>query len=287
MTNESIKIFQKKKKNILELWMNKQLENENLREDLMSNEELRSQSEELLNAFTDALNDESIENAQESSFEKAIEILSGVSIGRAKQGFSPRETGFYIFSLKEAVLEVFQAEIKDPATLYTQAQKISRIIDSFTVVTFETFIKGREEVILRQTDEMTELSTPVIRVWDNILAMPIIGTLDSARTQVVMENLLQAIVETGSSIAILDISGVPTVDSLVAQHLIKTVSATRLMGAECIISGIRPEIAQTVVHLGIDLSQIITKSTLASALKAAFTMLQLEVGKKQKNALIS
>jgi rsbT co-antagonist protein RsbR len=135
-------------------------------------------------------------------------------------------------------------------------------------------------VILRQTDEITEISTPVIRIWDGILALPIIGTLDSARTQVVMENLLQEIVNTGSSIAILDISGVPTVDSLVAQHLIKTVSATRLMGAECIISGIRPEIAQTVVHLGIDLSNIVTKATLASALKYAYSILELEVRKK-------
>src|SRR5690349_1295618 len=159
---------------------------------------------------------------------------------------------------------------------------MSRLMDNFSIATFETFIKGREEVILRQTDEISEISTPVIRVWDGILALPIIGTLDSARTQIVMESLLQEIVESGSSIAILDISGVPAVDSLVAQHLIKTVAATRLMGAECIISGIRPEIAQTVVHLGIDLSQIITKSTLASALKTAFVMLQLEVVKKGK-----
>jgi rsbT co-antagonist protein RsbR len=152
-------------------------------------------------------------------------------------------------------------------------------MDNFTVLTFETFIKGREEVILRQTDEITDISTPVIKVWDGILALPIIGTLDSARTQVVMENLLQEIVNTSSSIAILDISGVPTVDSLVAQHLLKAVSATRLMGAECIISGIRPEIAQTIVHLGIDLSQIITKASLASALQYAFKSLRLEVRK--------
>ena len=157
---------------------------------------------------------------------------------------------------------------------------INKLIDSFSISTFETFIKGREDVIFRQTDEITQISTPVIRVWDGILALPIIGTLDSSRTQVVMESLLQEIVDTGSSIAILDISGVPAVDSLVAQHLIKTVSATRLMGAECIISGIRPEIAQTVVHLGIDLSNVITKSSLASALKAAFTMLKLQVNNK-------
>ena len=157
--------------------------------------------------------------------------------------------------------------------------QLNHLMDYFTIVTFETFIKGREEVILRQTDEITDISTPVIKVWDGILALPIIGTLDSARTQVVMENLLQAIVDTESSIAILDISGVPTVDSLVAQHLLKAVSATRLMGAECIISGIRPEIAQTIVHLGIDLSQIITKASLANALQYAFKSLKLEVKK--------
>jgi len=148
-------------------------------------------------------------------------------------------------------------------------------------MTFESYMKGREDVISRQIDEISEISTPVIRVWDGVVALPIIGTLDSSRTQVVMENLLQQIVDTGSSIAILDISGVPAVDSLVAQHLIKTVSATRLMGAECIISGIRPEIAQTVVHLGIDLTGIITKASLASALQTAFEMLQLTVVKRK------
>lgn len=154
---------------------------------------------------------------------------------------------------------------------------ISRLMDSFGIVTFETYIKGREEVILRQTDEISEISTPVISLWDGILALPIIGTLDSARTQVMMESLLQQIVDTSSTIAILDISGVPAVDSLVAQHLIKTVAATRLMGAECIISGIRPEIAQTIVHLGIDLSNIVTKASLASALKYSFGLMKLDV----------
>jgi rsbT co-antagonist protein RsbR len=188
-----------------------------------------------------------------------------------------------VFSLKEAIQQVLKEEIKDDMQLlYQSTLSFNKLLDSLGVVTFETFIKGREQVILRQTDEITEISTPVIQVWEGILALPIIGTLDSARTQVVMENLLQEIVETGSTIAILDISGVPAVDSLVAQHLIKTVAATRLMGAECIISGIRPEIAQTVVHLGIDLSNIVTKASLASALKHAFSMLRLEVKKNHK-----
>jgi len=285
MKNEAVKIFQKKQKSILESWIKFQLADEALREDLMSNEDLRSQSEELLRTLVTNLTDENIDDPKDSAFEPVVDILSGISISRARQGFTPRETGIYVFSLKEALLTALQQDIKDPQELYLQSEKVNKLVDSFGISTFETYIKGREEVILRQTDEITEISTPVIQVWDGILALPIIGTLDSARTQVVMENLLQKIVETGSSIAILDISGVPTVDSLVAQHLIKTVSATRLMGAECIISGIRPEIAQTVVHLGIDLSGVVTKSTLASALKAAFIMLKYEVVKSNRNTI--
>lgn len=272
------KLLEKQKKNILELWMKNQLADEGLREDLISNDELRIQSEELVEALVTNLGKSDVSNLDDESWSPVIEILGGIAITRARQGFSPRETGRFVFSLKEALLEVIQIEVKDDAALlYEQSSKINRLMDNLSIVTFETFIKGREEVILRQTDEIAEISTPVIRVWDGILALPIIGTLDSQRTQIVMENLLQEIVETGSSIAILDISGVPAVDSLVAQHLIKTVSATRLMGAECIISGIRPEIAQTVVHLGIDLSSIITKASLASALAYAFKSLKLEV----------
>lgn len=288
MKVEISKVLQKKKKQILEKWMQNQLANESLRDDLISNEDLRAQSEELLDELVKTVNDRNISDGQSSDFDTVLEILSGISISRARQGFSPRETGAYVFSLKDALLQVLQDEIKnDPATLYALTIKTGKLIDSLGIATFETFIKGREEVILRQTDEIAEISTPVIRVWEGILALPIIGTLDSARTQVVMENLLQQIVETGSSIAILDISGVPAVDSLVAQHLIKTVSATRLMGAECIISGIRPEIAQTVVHLGIDLSNIVTKASLASALKHAFIMTSLEVRRstKEKSSL--
>jgi rsbT co-antagonist protein RsbR len=276
------KLLQKKKKTIIELWIKNQLSEAGLREELISNEEIREQSEELVDSFVSNLTLDNINDVTSTDFDEVIEILSGISITRARQGFSPRETGAFIFGLKEALLQLLQQEIKDDKeTLYHATVQLNRLLDSFSIVTFETFIKGREEVILRQTDEITEISTPVIRVWDGILALPIIGTLDSARTQVVMENLLQEIVETGSSIAILDISGVPAVDSLVAQHLIKTVSATRLMGAECIISGIRPEIAQTIVHLGIDLSNIITKATLASALKFSFQSLKLEVKKVQ------
>jgi len=281
MSIDITKIFKKKQAAILERWMKNQLSNAGLRDDLMSNEDLRTESDELITALVKSLNEKSLDNLESSEFDYVIEILSGISISRAKQGFSPRETGVFIMSLKEALLEVLQEEIKNSAELYDIMLKISRLFDSFSIIAFETYIKGREEVILRQTDEITEISTPVIRVWDGILALPIIGTLDSARTQVVMESLLTEIVESGSSVAILDISGVPTVDSLVAQHLLKTVSATRLMGAECIISGIRPEIAQTIVHLGIDLSGIVTKASLASALVFAFAKMKLEVRKVQ------
>src|ERR1043165_456250 len=270
MKSDASKVLQRRKKNILEQWMKNQLADETLREDLMANEELREQSSELLDSLIGAVNENNLSNSASADFENVSEILSGISISRARQGFTPRETGMYVLSLKEALLQTLQNEIKDPQELYTATMAVSKLIDGFSMLTFDTYIKGREEVILRQTDEITEISTPVIRVWDGILALPIIGTLDSARTQVVMENLLQEIVNTSSGIAILDISGVPAVDSLVAQHLLKTVSATRLMGAECISSGIRPEIAQTIVHLGIDLSGIVTKASLSNALSYAF-----------------
>jgi rsbT co-antagonist protein RsbR len=273
-------ILKNKHAQILELWMTNQLTDSSLREDLMSNEELRADSEELINALINNINERNLDHPESSDFDQVFEILSGISISRAKQGFSPKETGLFVMGLKDSFLQVLQHEItEDHAALYIQIMKLSRLLDYFSISTFETYIKEREEVILRQTDEITEISTPVIRVWDGILALPIIGTLDSARTQVIMENLLTEIVNTGSSVAILDISGVPTVDSLVAQHLLKAVSATRLMGADCIISGIRPEIAQTIVHLGIDLSQIITKASMASALQFAFRTLRLEVRK--------
>ena len=283
MKNQTFKFLQKNKKQLLEAWMTNQLEDQMLREDLMSNDELRTQADEFLTAFVKNLASDNIDNTQSKEFEQITDILSDISISRAKQGFSPKETGLFVLSLKQALSQMLEKEFAaDLKLLYDSVTSLNKLLDSLSIITFETFIKGREEVIVRQTDEISEISTPVIQVWDGVVALPIIGTLDSMRTQVVMENLLQQIVDTGSTIAILDISGVPAVDSLVAQHLIKTVSATRLMGAECIISGIRPEIAQTIVHLGIDLSNIKTKASLASALRLAFNMLQYEVRKIEK-----
>ncbi len=278
MKNEAVRILKSNKDELSKLWG--QYLSATGANDGMTEE---NESEEFLSAFLDALSDESIDNPSSDGFDRVNDMLVGVSISRGKRGFTPRENATYLFSFKEAMLKLLSDKVKDTANAYRYNLSISNIMDNMAIMTFEAFMKGREDIILRQNDEIAEISTPVIRVWDGVVALPIIGTLDSSRTQVVMENLLQQIVDTGSSIAILDISGVPAVDSLVAQHLIKTVSATRLMGAECIISGIRPEIAQTVVHLGIDLTGIITKASLASALKTAFEMLKLQVVKKNNS----
>ena len=283
MATDTIEILRSNKEQILRLWLQAQQTETEDSGSFNTHEDLKAQSSEFVDLLLSVLTEENIQDFTSGEIEPLTDYVSSLTISRARQGFSPRETATYIFTLKDSFLKVLSDQISDdPTKLYHASIQISKFIDNIGILSFETFITGREDVISQQSDEMAELSTPVIRVWNGILAMPIIGTLDSARTQIVMENLLQGIVDTGSSIAILDISGVPAVDSLVAQHLIKTVNATRLMGAECIISGIRPEIAQTVVHLGIDLSQMITKATLESALKFAFNTLQLEVRRIQK-----
>jgi rsbT co-antagonist protein RsbR len=283
MGTNTFEILRSKRDHVLRLWLQAQETDSEMASNYNSADELKAQSAEFIELLLSTVNEENVLDFSSTELEPLTDYIASLTISRARQGFSPRETATYIFTLKDALLKVLSEQItSDPLQLYQSSMQISKFVDNIGILSFETFITGREDVISQQSDEMAELSTPVIRVWNGILAMPIIGTLDSARTQIVMENLLQGIVDTGSSIAILDISGVPAVDSLVAQHLIKTVNATRLMGAECIISGIRPEIAQTVVHLGIDLSQMITKATLESALKFAFSSLQLEVRRVQK-----
>jgi rsbT co-antagonist protein RsbR len=206
------------------------------------------------------------------------ELLSDFSRSRARQGFTPSETATFVFSLKQPLFDRLRQEIgKDPEALASELSQATLLLDRLGLYTTEVHQKTREEVISRQQQELLELSTPVVQLWDGVLALPLIGTLDSSRTQVVMESLLQRIVETGAGIAIIDITGVPTVDTLVAQHLLKTVSAARLMGADCIISGIRPQIAQTIVHLGVALGDVTTKATLASALALALARLGLTV----------
>jgi rsbT co-antagonist protein RsbR len=198
------------------------------------------------------------------------DFLDGISRSRAQQGFSSDETATFIFSFKKPLFARLRKELgKDAGELADETWNANELLDKLGLHTIQIFQKAREAVISRQQEELLELSTPVVKLWDGILALPMIGTLDSARTQVVMESLLQRIVDTGSEIAIIDITGVPTVDTITAQHLLKTVSAIRMMGADCIISGIRPQIAQTIVHLGIDLQGVTTKATLADALALA------------------
>jgi rsbT co-antagonist protein RsbR len=198
------------------------------------------------------------------------DFLDGISRSRAQQGFSSDETATFIFSFKKPLFARLRKELgKDAGELADETWNANELLDKLGLHTIQIFQKAREAVISRQQEELLELSTPVVKLWDGILALPMIGTLDSARTEVVMESLLQRIVDTGSEIAIIDITGVPTVDTITAQHLLKTVSAIRMMGADCIISGIRPQIAQTIVHLGIDLQGVTTKATLADALALA------------------
>ena len=197
------------------------------------------------------------------------ELLGEISRTRAAQGFNPSETARFVFALKEPLFALLRTEFgRDSDKLGAETWNVTRLLDSLGLYTTEVFQKNREAVIQRQQRELLELSTPVVQLWERILALPLIGTLDSERTQIVMERLLQAIVDNGAEIAIIDISGVPTVDTLVAQHLIKTVSAARLMGADCIISGIRPQIAQTIVHLGLDLN-VVSKANMADAVALA------------------
>jgi len=202
------------------------------------------------------------------------EMLASVSASRARQGFTPTETATFVFSFKQPLFALLRETYKQDAEgLARESWVATTLLDKLGLFTVEAFQKSREGVIMRQQRDLLELSTPVVALWEGILALPLIGTLDSERTQVVMESLLDRIVETGASIAIIDITGVPTVDTLVAQHLLKTIGAARLMGAECIISGIRPQIAQTIVHLGVELGDVVTKATLASALVVALERL--------------
>jgi rsbT co-antagonist protein RsbR len=203
------------------------------------------------------------------SFAAVRAFLDDLSRTRVQQGFSPSETATFVFGLKGPLFARLRRDSTDAATLGEQIWAATELLDALGLYTTEVFQRGREELIQRQSQDMLELSTPVVTLWDGVLALPMIGTLDSARTQVVMETLLQRIVDTGADMAIIDITGVPTVDTLTAQHLIKTVTAARLMGAECIISGIRPQIAQTIVHLGVDLGNVTTKASLADAFRLA------------------
>jgi rsbT co-antagonist protein RsbR len=247
-----------------------QLESQTVRSNAVSKEQLRTHCQQFLAAFAKATAGGELENIEHRSWDDVRDVLSEISSSRAKGGANPSETATFVFSLKQPLFaRLRDGFADDPAGLAVASWTISSLLDKLGLYTIEVFQKARDLIIVRQQQELLELSTPVVKLWQGILALPLIGTLDSARTQVVMENILQKIVDTGASIAIIDITGVPTVDTLVAQHLMKTIAAARLMGADCIISGIRPQIAQTIVHLGVNLEDVITKATLADAFLVA------------------
>ncbi len=240
------------------------------RRGLIREAELHEECREFLALFKQAIQQGNLSNIQSSEWRDVRALLASISRVRSQKGFTPSETAMFIFSFKQPLLIRLSSDLaQDAGVLFETTWLVTTLLDQLGLFTTEVYQKTREEVILRQQEELLELSTPVVKLWDGILALPLIGTLDSARTQVVMESLLQKIVDTGSEVAIIDITGVPTVDTLTAQHLLKTITAARLMGADCIISGIRPQIAQTIVYLGVDLADVRTKATLADAFALA------------------
>jgi rsbT co-antagonist protein RsbR len=261
-------ILSQKESEILSEWI-KSMSGSTRRADLLKDSDLRVQCSQFLSMMKKALEQDGT-SFQGPAWNGVREMLSDISQSRAQQGFSPSETAMFVFSAKQPIFEEIRAYSKGDANLLaSESWAATELLDAMGLYTTEMYQKSREQLIKRQQEELLELSTPVVKLWDGILALPVIGTLDSARTQVVMESLLQAIVDTNSKVAIIDITGVPTVDTVVAQHLLKTVTAARLMGADCIISGVRPQIAQTIVHLGINLLDVTTKATLSAAFRVA------------------
>ncbi|UOA07888.1 STAS domain-containing protein [Methylobacter sp. S3L5C] len=265
---------------IIDEWLHEQFAALSARQDLISELDLRRQSIEFLTLFTSACSIGNLTDITKPEWRPVLDFLVSVSRSRAIQGFSPSETATFVFSLKQPLFARLRQEVgADAELLANELWNTTVLIDKLGLYTTEVYQKSREEIIRHQQAEMLELSTPVVKLWEGILAVPLIGTLDSVRTQVVMENLLQSIVDTGSSFAIVDITGVPTVDTMVAQHLLKTVSAAKLMGANCVISGIRPQIAQSMVHLGLEFSDVVTKATLADALAYALRQMGCTINK--------
>jgi len=267
--NQLAEILASKDQEITAHWLELQAKSTGRRSAAEQQETIRD-SRDFMDALKGAVAKGQLDDIGTPAWAPMRELLNGLSARRAKGGYSPTETASFVFSLKEPIFAAIHKETgKNPDVFMNALWQTTTLIDSLGLLTMDAYQRTREEVINRQQQELMELSTPVVRLWDNILALPLIGTLDSSRTQVVMQNLLEAIVQTRSDFAIIDITGVPVVDTLVAQHLLKTVAAARLMGADCLISGIRPQIAQTIIHLGVDLSEVTTKATLADAFAAA------------------
>jgi rsbT co-antagonist protein RsbR len=271
-------ILKQNQPTILREWIGLQMADSSRRK-IMNETEVGEQSRSFLSALSQACQTSYDQAMVGTHWDVVRASLSDLSKNRAHAGFSPSETATFVFSLKEPLFTALRhTYAADPQRLNVETMLASAVLDKLGLVTIEAHQRGREQVIARQQKELLDLSTPVIKLWEGILAVPLIGTLDSERTQTVMGTLLEAIVSSNATVAIIDITGVPTVDTMVAQHLLKTVAAARLMGAECIISGIRPQIAQTIVHLGVDLGDVKTKSTLADALRIALSKRGLAIG---------
>ncbi|MEX2540292.1 MAG: STAS domain-containing protein [Trueperaceae bacterium] len=263
-------VLKERHQQLLEDWVREQLAAPFRRPDLMGEGELLRESSEILDHLQSAALEGGLDDLKSDVWTPLREALDDFSTSRAQKGFSPSEVATFVFSLKQPLFSALRKAHGDATEgLVDDIWLVTRLLDDLGLHTNETYIKSRDRVIERQRLEMMELSSPVVKLWDGVLALPIIGVLDSERAQVVTENLLEKIVETGATIAIIDITGVQTVDTLVAQHLLKAVAAAQLMGADCIISGIRPQIAQTIVHLGIELQGVTTKATIADALAVA------------------
>jgi rsbT co-antagonist protein RsbR len=280
-SNSLADLLAQREPEILSDWMALQRNSVARRSDLIGEGDLQRQSKEFLAALRQGASSGIFDDILASAWAPAREVLADISKSRARLGFTPTETATFVFSLKQPLFRVLGKEAAND-----ELWNANLLLDKFGLFTTEVYQKSREEVIQKQQREMLELSTPVVKLWDGVLALPLIGTLDSERTQVVMESLLQSIVESGAGIAIIDITGVPTVDTLVAQHLMKTVAAARLMGAECIISGIRPQIAATIVHLGVELRTVVTKATLADAFALALRRTGQTIQRAHRNSAL-
>jgi|SRR5580704_7362053 rsbT co-antagonist protein RsbR len=278
-THRIFEIIQRYEDDLLADWLRLQNQSIAARRDRISESQLRANSQDFIMSLRDALSASESSDTSRPEWSRLREVLAEFSKQRAALGFTPSETALFVLSFKQALFGRLRQEYGNDATALAELTWTSTdILDQLGLFTVEAYTKTRESVILRQQQELMELSTPVVELWTGILALPLIGTLDSGRTQVVMQNLLEAIVAKEADLAIIDITGVPTVDTLVAQHLLKTVAAARLMGADCIISGIRPQIAQTIIHLGVDLGNVITKATLADAFRLALKKKNLAIG---------
>lgn len=274
-------VLEKYQAELLDAWI-QEFSTVDSNQGLLKQTELREECREFLSLLKKAAQAGNLSNVRSPEWQDVREMLNSVSRSRTQKGFTPSETALFIFSFKQPLFLCLRQEHGDNAKELLEDTLIATsLLDELGLFTTEAYQKTREEIIARQQEELMELSTPVVKLWDGILALPIIGTLDSARTQVVMESLLQKIVETGSEVAIIDITGVPTVDTLTAQHLLKTVTAARLMGADCIISGIRPQIAQTIVYLGVDLADVVTKASLADAFLMALRRSGFTISRSQ------